>query len=213
MSINHREGESKSFVDRAQAPFLDFLRSRGQGITVEAMNQLQAQQGQMRETSMGFLNQLQNNPFMQNLQGMSQPNPGLVSQQVDQLGADIGRNLQQNILPGIQSTATGLGSSGGSRQGVAEGIAAQAATDALQRGATQLTAADQASARQAAIAGSGLQMQQAMGGLQMGGQAFTQPYANMFAPLMMQGQLVGPTNVLNKSREHGGGGGFVFGSG
>ncbi len=50
---------------------------------------------------------------------------------LDQQSSLLNRNLQENILPGIQSGAIGAGQLGSSRQGVAEGIAARGTQEAL----------------------------------------------------------------------------------
>lgn len=158
--------------------------------------------GGLFDQGQGFLAGLGNNPFMQNLSGFGQPNSQLLSRQIDQLGADIGRNLNQNILPGIQSNAIGLGGGGGARQGVAEGIAAQGATDALTRGATDLMTADYNRAMQANIAGGQLGLQQAMGGLSGLEGLFNlamAPYAAQWMPLQNLSGIIGAPTVLGSS--------------
>ncbi len=56
---------------------------------------------------------------------------------LEQQGSLLNRNLQENILPGIQTGAIGAGQLGGSRQGVAEGIAARGTQEALASQAAQ----------------------------------------------------------------------------
>lgn len=64
-------------------------------------------------------------------------NPYL-SQQIQGFGADLGNFYQNQILPGIQSSAGIAGQFGGSRQGVAAGIAGQDLGRQFAQGATQM---------------------------------------------------------------------------
>lgn len=59
--------------------------------------------------------------------GPAAPNPYL-QQQGQAIIGDVTRNLQNNILPGINSGAQLAGGFGGSRQGIAQGLAIQGAT-------------------------------------------------------------------------------------
>lgn len=57
-------------------------------------------------------------------------NPALQAQ-IDAVGADIRRNLGENIMPSIDRTATASGNINSSRAGIAEGIAARGAKEEL----------------------------------------------------------------------------------
>lgn len=106
-------GSTDTFVDPNQSPFLQDLFRQGADLAG----------GQL-----GAGSEFQNfqSAAMGALQGMFQPstqaNPFLQGQ-IQQGQNLINENLQQNILPSVQSSAAGMGQQGGGRQGVAEGIA------------------------------------------------------------------------------------------
>lgn len=194
---------SKQQVDAAQQPFLDFMRNRAQQEVMGMdMSQFYGMGQDLTGAGMGFLNTLGGNNFTNRLRQMSRFDTGRVSQNIDQLGADLGRQFNQQVLPGIQTEAIGLGAGGGARQGVAEGMAAQGFADALQRGSNQIINDERARNLQAATTGGGLMAQSAMGGLQGLQNVFNMglaPFQAQFMPLLNMNQIVGPPTVLGKS--------------
>ena len=79
---------SRSFVDPAQQPFLDFLRNTGMGLVGQntgAQGFAQQQGGQLYGQLAGNLGQLTQNPFLSGLQQQAQGNPALVQQQTQAL--------------------------------------------------------------------------------------------------------------------------------
>jgi len=158
--------------------------------------------GQLYGYGQQALDQLGSNPFLSSLQQQAGGNQGLINQQVGQLGADLGRSFNQQVLPGIRRDATAVGALGGSRQGVAEGIAGQGFADAFGRGVTDIYSADAQRSQQAATAGGGLLAQGLLGGManmpgmfDVGMGQFT----GGFAPLGMFAQMLGGPTVLDKS--------------
>ena len=139
---------------------------------------LQGDFGAFRDQLAGqlpFLGQLQNQQqaAMGNLGQFAQQNNPYLNSQIQQFGADIGRNLRENILPGLGSNAQMAGQRGGSRQGIAEGLAAQGAQRQFAQGATNMRSQAYGQQQQAAQALAGLS-NQTMGqfaGLQQAGQA------------------------------------------
>lgn len=110
----------------------------------------------------------------------------VLQEQIDALGADIGKFFREQVNPAITSEAVAGGALGGGRQGVAQGMAAEAAAEEFQRGALGLRAADIA-ARDAAAgtlgqqriaaAGTGLASLPGLGGIaQLGFGAELAPY-------------------------------------
>lgn len=208
-SLGGSKSSSSSFVDPKQQPYLDFLRNAGQN-TYQQFGQgagqwSQQMAPQLMQQGQGYAQQATNNPFLQNLQAMSTPggNQQLIGQQIGQLGQDIGRTFQQQILPGIRSDAIGMGGFGGSRQGIAEGVAAQGAFDAFSRGATDIYGQNAQMAQQAAIGGGGLLGQGALGamsGMQGLFDLGMGQFTGGFNPLMALGQIIGGPTVLDKSK-------------
>jgi len=198
------QSNSGSFVEPSQKPFLNFGRNAAKGLLQQ--NLFGAQQfGQQAGADLfgqgqGFLSTLQSNPFLSALQQQAGGNPELLNAQIGQLGSDLGRSFQQQVLPGIRRDAGAVGALGGSRQGVAEGIAGQGFADAFSRGVTQLQTADAQRGLQAGIAGGGLQAQGALGGLSSLPGLFStgmQQFTGGFAPLSLFNQIIGPPNNLN----------------
>ncbi len=197
------KSSSKQYVDKAQAPYLDFMRNAAQGIAAgQDLSGLFGLGGSLQDQGQGFLSTLGGNKFLGSLGQQARYDQGRVDQNIDQLGADLGRQFNQQVMPGIQSEAIGLGGGGGSRQGVAEGIAAQGFADAMQRGSTDIMNQEVQRNMQAATAGGGLAMQGAMGGLQGMGNVFNMglnPFMAQFAPFQAMNSIVGPPTVLGKS--------------
>jgi hypothetical protein len=203
------KSSSSSFVDPSQQPFLDFLRNTGQSLYGQngaGAQNFASQQGQaLFNQGLGYANQAVSNPFLSSLQQMAQPggNQQLIGQQIGQLGADLGRNFQQNLMPGIRRDAIGLGGFGGTRQGVAEGIAAQGTQDAFARGATQIYGQNAQMAQDAGIAGGNLLGQGALGAMGGLGGLFELglgQYTGGFAPLNNLAAIIGGPTVLDQSK-------------
>ena len=165
--LSGSKSKSQDTVERAQQPFLDFLRNNAKAMasTQDMSGLFELSQG-LQNTGQGFLDTLGGNQFTDQLAGMATYDPTRVSANIDQLGADLGRQFNQQIMPGITSEAIGLGGMGGSRQGVAEGIAAQGVADALARGSTDIINQERARNLQAATTGGGMMLQGAMAGMQ-----------------------------------------------
>lgn len=101
-----------------------------------------------------------------------QANP-YIDSQISNFGADIGRNLREQILPAIGGQAQMAGQRGGSRQSIAEGLAAQGAQRQFASGAANMRSQAYGQQQAAAQALAGL-TNQSMGqfaGLQQAGQA------------------------------------------
>lgn len=99
-------------------------------VNAQAVNPTQA---------LGSLGAVDPTKALQNQLSGSVDNPYL-NQQIDAIGADIGRNLNNNVLPGLRSQAIASGGFGGSRQGIAEGLAAQGANQQLAAQAANIRA-------------------------------------------------------------------------
>lgn len=84
----------------------------------------------------GYADQLARN-LMNPQGGYAVQNP-YISQQVAGLGQDLGNFFQNQVLPGIQSSAGIAGQFGGSRQSVAGGLAGQDLINQFMRGATDI---------------------------------------------------------------------------
>ena len=191
--------ESKSYADPNQSPFLDFVRNAGQTKLQELqapIDQFSRRRGRdLFNFGRDSLESLQSNPFLDSLQAQSGGNPELLARQTQQLGADIGQQLNEQILPGIRRDSTAIGALGGSRQGIAEGIAGRGAIDAFSRGATGLATADAQRGLQAGIAGGGLFTQAGLGGVAGANELFSGvglgQFMGGFAPIGMQADIVG----------------------
>jgi len=207
---------TSGYVDPAQQPYLDFLRNSGMGLTGQVMpgaQQFGQQTGQqLYQQGQQSLQALQGNPFLSALQQQSGGNPALIQQQTQQLGADLGRVFNQQVLPGIRRDATAVGALGGSRQGVAEGIAGQGFADAFSRGVTDLQSADALRSVQAATSGAGIQAQGNIGALSMLPNLFgvgMNQFTGGFAPLSLFNSIVGQPTVLSDTVTESGGSGLL----
>ncbi len=69
----------------------------------------------------------------------------LLQEQIDLLQEDIGKLFNEELLPGVTSSAVHGGALGGGRQGVAQGAAIREASDQFTRGSVALRAGDLAS--------------------------------------------------------------------
>lgn len=117
---------------------------------------------------------------------------------IDQLSGTLNRNLQEQILPSIESEAIGIGGFGGGRDQIAQGIAARGTQEAIAQGTSSL----QNNAFNQRAGASNAQLNQ-LGGLFGLSQA---PFQSQFAPLANLGGLLGSPTVLNQSSSSGGGG-------
>ncbi len=138
-------------------------------------------------------------------QNMGQANPWL-NQSIDAVGADIGRNLAQNILPELRSGGIAAGQAGSSRHGIAEGMAMQAAQDSFADAATGMRSADIMRQQQAAMGLTQSQMLGAQGAVQAApsmAQFGMMPFQSAFLPLQMQAGLLGNPTVLADSSSYG----------
>lgn len=206
-SFGSSKSRSKSFVDSAQQPFLDFVRNQGQSLAQQQLNPIQSRSsrlagGLLRE-GRGFLSELGSNQFLKDLQTQSGGNPALVQRQVGQLGQDLGNFFQEQILPGIQSDAINVGALGGSRQGVAEGLAAQGLGRSFASGVTDIYGQDAERGLAASTAGAGLLNQANLGGLSSLEGLYSlglSPFASAFQPLLLQNSIVGAPTVLGSGK-------------
>lgn len=235
-STSQSQQFAQTFVDPQQQPFLANLRQQATSLAEQQAPQISQQAfdlggqllgaGGQGLTNLGQISgQLQGAlPGSQQVGAASQAlrqqafgaNPQL-GEQIGQLGQDIGRQFNQQILPGIQSEAIGAGQLGGGREGVAQGLGIQASQDAFQRGATDLRSADIQRRLEAAgaLGGLGLGQQQQtagqlatagglnLGGLDQLGNLFNlglAPFQAEFAPLQNLAGIIGDPTVLSQSQ-------------
>lgn len=170
-------GQSGSFIDPTQSPFLANLFQQGSDLAGQQMGAGSQFQNQVANPAMNaFQNFLtpQQNPF---LQGQIEQGQGLINE-----------NLQQNILPATGGAAVGAGQFGGGRQGVAEGIAMRDANRASTDFAQNLIGQDFQGQQQRAI--QALSQAGNISGLQ-------------FSPLQNLRELLGSSTVLNQASNFG----------
>ncbi len=117
-SSERQSGRNRTFIDPMQAPFLQELYSRGLSLADAQMGGGQFQAGVIDPAMQAFGDIL----------GPYQQTPGLTGQ-IEQGQELINRNLTENILPELTSSAIGAGQLGGSRGGIAAGIAGRAAVE------------------------------------------------------------------------------------
>ncbi len=150
---------SQSFVDPAQAPFLEFLRSAGQDVTAGQIGQIGDVAGELGGTlleqggrAVGSVLGPAQGPgqdIIQSLQRFSGSSadslvPSLGESNVEgvisTLGQDIERQLRRQLTGagGIQSEAALAGAAGGGRVGVQAGIAQEGAISTFGREAAGL---------------------------------------------------------------------------
>lgn len=132
---------------------------------------------------------------------LSEANPYL-GEAIDAYGADIARNLAQNILPELRAGGVAAGSPGGSRSYIAQGLAAQGAQEQFAQGASRMRAADLSERGQ--LAGLYGQMQmQAAGGLaglaEPGYNLGMAPYSAAWMPALNYSSTLGRPTVLSES--------------
>lgn len=222
-SGNISRSNSNAFVDPAQAPFLQGLRSSAQnlqqaqqpGLNAFSQNQLP----QLFETGQGFnQNQLglaglaADDPIQQqNLDALTNfSNRDALQGQIGNLGQNLGQFFNEQLLPGIDQTTQLAGQGIGSgRNSVARGQATRDTLNSFARGAADLEAQfgqQQISAAQGALAGrqgqlglAGSLNQQGFDQLSglgaLGLSQFTAPFAN----LQNLNAIIGPPTVLGDS--------------
>lgn len=174
-SDSESESSSRSFVWDQQIPFFRQMYGAGQNL----MNQQLGQTGQAAQGIVGgMMPQLQ-----QSWQNIMSPGDNPM---VSNYAAQLGRDFQQQILPGISRGAQGAGQLGGSRQGVAEGLAAQGLGNNLAEFAGNQYNQDM----NRMLAGIG----QAQNVLGFG----MSPYTASWLPLQMMGGLLGRPTVLQE---------------
>ena len=203
-SIDFGRSSGSSFVDPNQQGFLDFLRNScmdlfgGQQGGLEGLFGLsEGLQGQAQ----GLIGGLTDNPFLQALQSQAGGNPELVGQQTEQLGSDLGRFFNEQLVPGINSQGQQAGQFGGSRGGIGRGLAAQGVTEQFQRGSTAFQTADAQRSQQAAGLGGQLFSQGSQAGLQGLQGIFglaSAPFNQQFDILGQLASIFGDPTVLNR---------------
>ncbi len=174
-SKSESSNRSRQMVDPAQAPFLDWLRQAGTGLAQQQLGAGSPFQQGVVNPAFGAIGS-----FL----GPYEQSPGLTGQ-IEQGQELINRNLQENILPGIGSSAGMAGQMGGSRQGVAEGIASRAAIEQSADFAQNMMFNDYQRYQQQRMQALGMAPQ--MAGLQ-------------FAPLTNLAGILGRPTVLGSSR-------------
>ena len=200
-STTDSQSSSNTFVDKAQTPFLDFLRNTamgGFGGFQQQQQQYANQLGGLGQQA-GMMGQ-QANPFMAGLQQVAGGNPELLAQQQAQLGSDITDFTQQNLAQANRG-AIGAGGLGGGRNQIARGTAIGQGADAYARGLLQLQQQAQNNQLQAGGMGGSLFNQQAgqqLQGLGMQGQFANQAFQSAFQPLSALQQFFGAPTVLSE---------------
>ena len=203
-SLDFGGSQGTSFVSGAQAPFLDFLRNSAVGLFGQQQQGLQqfGQQSQgLFQQGQDLIGGLTNNPFLDALQQQAGGNQELVGQQTEQLGQDLGRFFNEQLVPGIGAIGQQAGQFGQSRGNIGRGLAAQGVTEQFQRGATSLQAADAQRAQQAATSGAQFFGQGTQAGLQglTGLQGLlSSPFGEQLNSLLGLIQGIGDPNVLNQ---------------
>lgn len=128
--ISFGGGSSKSVTNpgsvwKPQQPFLTSLYQNAQNLYGQQAPGIgQAAGGLAQGLAGGTSNYMTWNPY--------------ISQQIQGFGADLGNFFQNQILPGIASSAGVAGQFGGSRQGVAAGMAGQDLGRQFAQGATNI---------------------------------------------------------------------------
>ncbi len=209
-SASRSSSSGRSFVDKAQSPFLLENRQAGQALVNE-------QAAPLRDTAFGLQgslgqqgNQLGgalagqasgNNPFVGGLQQLGGASNPFLDQQVAGLGGDLQRFLGQSLGQIGQGFAS-ANQFGGSRQGLAEGAAITGAINEFGQQSANLRGDDLSRQAQALSAGGQLQQGAALGGLGQLQNRFnlgTSAFGAQFQPLLAQNQLIGAPTVLNKT--------------
>ncbi len=205
------ENKSKQEVWAPQAQFLtDFwpfvqqlfqeqnqnIFSFGQGLSEEMTGRLDTASGAFESIMSG---EAPGASYMQSR--LSEANPYL-GETIDAYGADIARNLAENILPELRSGGVAAGAPGGSRAYIAQGLAAQGAQTQFAQGASRMRTADLAQRDQMAGLYSSMQMQAAGGYAGLADQAYNlgmAPYSAAWMPALNYANILGSPTVLTES--------------
>lgn len=127
----------------------------------------------------------------------------VLQENIDLLGEDLGKFLNEQVMPGITSTSVSGGALGGSRQGVAQAGAIESVASEFRRGAAQLRTDDMA-ARDRAASTLGQQRiasaQTGLGGLSSLMGIAESGTAAQLAPFSMLSQIMGGPTVLTDSQ-------------
>jgi len=200
----------RGFMDPAQAPYLDFIRSQGQGIAEGQLGQIGPYAQQLSGGLMGQANQ-----FMQGMgqNAGQQLNPFISGSSLQpqlQGLAEVGQQFLGRGLGQIGGGALQSGGYGGTRQGVAEGQAIGDATGQFMGAAGSLIGQDMMRRQSAAMGQAGLQQQSALGGMSQMGNLYNlgmSPFSAEFAPLqnMLTSGGLQNSQLAGGSRIHQGG--------
>ncbi len=213
--------QGETFVDPAQRPFLQQMRSQAQTL----QQQLQPGLNQFAQTQLGGLFQqgLGQNQVQQNLQQavLTDPfqqqqlsalgnfsNRNALQGQIGNLGQNLGQFFNEQLLPGIDRTTQLEGQGiGTGRNAVARGQATRDTLNAFSRGAADLEAQFGQQQIGAAVAGlQGAQQQQALaadigqgflGNLAGLGNLGLSQFTAPFAGLNNLAGIIGPPTVLS----------------
>lgn len=138
-------------------------------------------------------------------QRMSGENPALQGQ-IDSIGSDLGKFFNEQLMPGITSSAAGSGQLGGGRQGVAQGAAIDATSREFSSAVSNLRAQD-LQARDAAALGiqanSAQSLNSALAAMPGLSQSATNVFTAEMAPYAALSEILGGPTVLNNSTSTG----------
>ena len=182
---------NQSQIDSTQKAYLDQLWGKASSDILGGS--VGAAKTQVQQDLMG---QVMNNPFGDQLKSFSQPNNQMVQQNVDMLGQNLQKQLQNSLMPQIADQSIQSGGFGGGRQGIAQGLALQGTQDAFAQGALGIQNNAYNQANQATQFGSNFNLQSAMGGMGMLGQAQQQE----MTPFLTLAQILGSPTVLNSGK-------------
>ena len=198
-AIGGSKSQQSTFIDPAQAPFLQSLRQGGQSLQQQLQPQFQqlGQFGQqLGQQGQGFVNQLG-----QAGQGLNQ----FISPQGTQGQIDAATNTAQSFLDRNLNTNRGnanlLGGFGGGRQAVARGAATGEASVGLGQLVADIEQQDIFRRQQAAGLQGQLGVEGALGGLQGLGSIFellNSGLLGQFGGLQQQAGLVGGPTTLGQ---------------
>ena len=203
--------EGRSFVDPAQAQFLEQLRSQGQGLAQQQLPQIQEQslalQNQLSGQGNQFGGALQQqaqgqDPFTSGLAQLGNQQNPFLQQQIAGLGGDLQRFLSTSLNK-VGSGFAGANQFGSGRQGLAEGQAITGAINEFGQQSANLRGGDLQRQAQALQAGGQLQQgaaAQGIAGLQGRFNLGLGSFGAAFQPLLAQQQLVGGPTVLQESQ-------------
>jgi hypothetical protein len=106
-------------------------------------SQLTSQANALFQGGQGFLENLESlssgtDEGSQFLKSAIAGNDDLVNQNIQSLGEDLGAFFNEQLLPGITSSAVGSGQLGGGRQGIAQGAAVDSTAEQFRRGSLDI---------------------------------------------------------------------------